>query len=293
MIALLLLLMLVVSFGMVGIVLPQSDATPLVRGFEGGLVETDNRNSPKSGFAEGACRMGIAVFAGTAGLQVRPPAAADLPALDADGIFLSLACAATVHTYIAENADGAGGAGPWPVSRYITVTRTAHADADAITYLFTYLAEDGTVITNEPHLAANGGGDVLTSNQPALAFIEIVEPAQQAGGGSATTIGWSTLGSAHALGIVMRDITFDPATDGVIPDGSSLSYLDEGTIWALPEDAVVKGRQVYVRIGAAGAGETFGRLGPDTDGTDSIPLWGATWGASGDENAVVPVILNK
>lgn len=292
MIAVILIALLVASFGLVGIVLPQVDATPLVQGFEGGLVETDERNSPKTGFAEGAVRMGIAVLPGTSGLQVRPPAAADLPALDADGIFLSLASAAVAHTYIAENADGVGGAGPWPVSRYLTVTRAAHADADAITYLFTYLAEDGRVITNEPHLAANGGGDVLTSNQPARAFIQIVEPAQS-GVGSATTIGWSTLGSLHALGISMRDITFDPATDGVIPDGASLSYLDEGTIWALPEDAVVKGRQVYVRVGAAGAGETFGRLGPDTDGTDSIPLWGATWGASGDENAVVPVVLNK
>lgn len=292
--AILLALLLILSMSMVGIVLPQVDATPLVQGYEGGLVETDSRNSPRTGHAEGAVRMGIAVVAGTSGDQVRPPAAADLPALDVDAIYLALACAATQQNFEAEGADGVGGAGPWPVSRYLTMTRTAHADADAVITLLTYIAEDGRVITNEPHLAANGGGDTLQSNFPAIGYVRWVVPAQQAGGGSTTSIGWTAVaGSLHALGIAMRDTSIAPAVDGVITDGLSMSYLDEGTIWALPEDAVVKGRQVFVRIGAAGVGETFGRLGPDPDGTDCIPLFGATWGASGDENAVVPVVLNK
>lgn len=293
MIAVILIALLIASFGLVGIVLPQTDPTPLVRGHEGGLVETDTRNNPKTGHAEGAIRMGIVVVPGTAGDQLRPLAAADAVALDADGIYLALACAATEQRFEGVGANGAGGAGPWPVSRYLTMTRSAHADADAVVTLLTYVAEGGRVITNEPHLATNGGGDVLQSDHPAIAFGCWVVPAQQAGGGSTTSVGWGALGGVNGIGISMRDETIDPAVDGVITDGLSMSYLDEGTIYVLPEDAVVKGFPVYVRVAAAGAGETFGRMGPDVDGGDCLPLWGATWGESGDENAVVPVILNK
>ena len=292
MIAVILLALLIASMGLVGIVLPQTDATPAVTGYEGGLVEIDARNSPKTGIAEGACRMGIAVFKGTAGKQVRPPAAADAPALDVDGIFVALACTNAQQSFLAADADGVGGSGPWPVSRMLTMTRSANADADAVTTVLTYITDDDRLVT-ESHLAANGGGDTLTSNFAAKEYISWIVPAQQAGGGSTTSVGWSSLGAASAVGIVMRDVTVDPASDGILPDGAQLSTLDEGTIYALPEDAVEKGKAVFVRVAAAGQGETFGRLGPDTDGGDCVPLQGATWGADGDENAVVPVILTK
>jgi hypothetical protein len=293
MIAMILLALLISSIGLIGIVLPQTDSTPLVRGYEGGLVETDNRNSPKTGIAEGAIRMGIAVFRGTAGQQVRPPTAADAPALDRNGIFAALACTNAEQAFLAADADGVGGAGPWPIARMLTMYRSAHADADAVTTVLTYITEDGRLVT-ESHLAANGGGDTLTSNFAAKQYISWVVPAQQVGGGSSTEVGWSTLGGLTGfLGIAMRDVSGSYATDGIFADGDALSYLDEGTIWALPEDAVVQDTQVWVRVAAAGQGETYGRLGPDADGGDCVPLHGATWGADGDENAVVPVVLNK
>ncbi len=85
------------------------------------------------------------------------------------------------------------------------------------------------------------------------------------------------------LGLVVHSHAFDnpglAASDGV-PDEERMSVIRRGSIFGLPEDAVVQGDPVYVRVVAVG-NEQLGALRATMDGTDTVRLKGARWDADG------------
>lgn len=96
------------------------------------------------------------------------------------------------------------------------------------------------------------------------------------------------------LGLVVHSHAFDnpglAASDGV-PDEERMSVLRRGSVFGLPEDAVVQGDPVYVRIVATG-NEQLGALRATMDGTDTVRLKGARWDADGDAGVATLVKLD-
>lgn len=105
---------------------------------------------------------------------------------DDDSVLTALATAAAIQTIDTE-ANGAIALGVISPPRKITITRSAHADQDAVTLVLTGLDEYGDVQT-ENILATNGGGEVLTSTKLYSRFTSLVIPAQSGVGGT-TKIG--------------------------------------------------------------------------------------------------------
>lgn len=112
--------------------------------------------------------------------------AASSLAADDDAVVTALATAASIQTIGRTAITGVLG-GDFSTPRKITVTRSSHADQDAVTAVLTYVDWYGR--TRVENLAfANGGGDAFTSAYPAIRFVSLVIPAQ-AGTAGTTKIG--------------------------------------------------------------------------------------------------------
>lgn len=112
--------------------------------------------------------------------------AASTLAADDDGIVTALATVASTQTIARTGITGVIG-GDFSTARKITVTRSSHADQDAVTAVLTYVDWYGR--TQTENLAfANGGGDSFTSAYPATRFVSLVIPAQ-AGTAGTTKVG--------------------------------------------------------------------------------------------------------
>lgn len=112
--------------------------------------------------------------------------AASSLAADDDAIMAALATAAAEQVLDTE-AAGVIGRDTMSPPRKLTVTRSAHADHDAVTAVLVYVDEYDQTIT-ENLAFVNGGGDSFTSSRRAKRFVSLTIPAQSGNGGT-TKIG--------------------------------------------------------------------------------------------------------
>lgn len=113
--------------------------------------------------------------------------AASSLAADDDAILTALATSVSEQSIPASQANGVIGRAVISPPAKLTVTRSAHADQDAVTSVLTYVDDEG--VTRTQNLAfANGGGDSFTSTYRARKFVSLVTPAQ-AGTAGTTKIG--------------------------------------------------------------------------------------------------------
>lgn len=113
--------------------------------------------------------------------------AASALAADDDAIVTALATSASTQTITSSQANGVIGKSVISPPAKLTVTRSSHADHDAVTAVLTY--EDDEGVTRTQNLSfANGGGDSFTSTYRARRFISLAIPAQ-AGTGGTTRVG--------------------------------------------------------------------------------------------------------
>lgn len=132
--------------------------------------------------------------------------AASSLAADDDAILTALATAATEQSVLVGQANGAIGRSVISPPAKLTVTRSAHADQDAVTAVLTYQDDEG-VPRSENLAFANGGGDSFTSSYRARKFVSLVIPAQ-AGAGGTTKIGVAARATATD-GTTHVDVTHD------------------------------------------------------------------------------------
>lgn len=106
---------------------------------------------------------------------------------DVDAIVTSVATSASIQTLSGATLTGALGGDDLTPPRKITVTRSSHADHDAVTAVLTGVDEFGA--TQSENLAfANGGNETITSTKRYLSVTSLVIPAQ-AGTGGTTQVG--------------------------------------------------------------------------------------------------------
>lgn len=112
--------------------------------------------------------------------------AASSLAADDDAILTALATSASEQVLDSE-ANGVIARGTIFPPAKITVTRSSHADQDAVAAVLSYVDEYGRT-QSETLAFANGGGDTFTSTYRATRFLSLTIP-PQAGGGGSTRIG--------------------------------------------------------------------------------------------------------
>lgn len=262
-------------------------------GYEGSIVEYLNGYESRTGRAEVAIRFGLPVVRGTAADDFAIPTAALVaPAADADG-WVTAAGAGVLGAgaEVLQDADwdGVQGITPLLVSRKGSIVINNHADWDATSdIVFEYISDHGALI-QETFDVSDAGNQTFTTSE------FMVRPVRASiGAGSGTnrtiTIGWGAdLGSLHAAGIACRDKTVvQPATPVGFPIGTEVAAARNVIFLALVENAVGAGAPAFVRLTAAGA-EVAGAFRGDRDGTDAVPLIGATFMRAGAAASLVPV----
>jgi hypothetical protein len=211
---------------------------------------------------------------------------------DDDAILTALATAAAIQTLDAE-ADGVIGTGRiWPPAK-LSVTRSAHADQNAVTAVLSYLDENG--LPRSENLAfADAGGDSFTSAYYASRFVSLVIPAQ-AGVGGTTQIGITadrTLDGGDVLGVSVLDVAktleVSPSSwnNEVYEDATQMPALRKGRINVTVENAFRSGDCPLVRFVAAGAEKLGAIRVHDTDGGDCIAWRRARLMSSGSAGEV-------
>lgn len=226
---------------------------------------------------------GLFVVRGTGGDRT-----ARLPvtvAADDDAIMLSLATAASIQTLDTE-LNGVIGTGLISPPRQIVVTRSTHANQDAVTAVLTILDENG--VQQVENLAfADGGGDTPTSVGYASRVISLVIPAQ-AGTAGTTKIGFGVafkVGPNELMGVSVRTqkALIDPSSSNNenYEHEDVMPFLRKGRIAVRVENDFRAGDRPLIRF-IAGVGEKLGAIRVhDTDSGDCAAVSGVRLISSG------------
>lgn len=195
-------------------------------------------------------------------------------AADDDAILTALATAASEQVIDTE-ANGVVALTRISPPRKITITRSSHADQDAVTAVLVGLDENGLPVT-ESFSFADGGGDSFTSSNRYSYFQSLTIPAQ-AGTGGTTKIGIAadaTLDGMDVMGVscLTQKALIAPSSSNneVYEDDDVIPLLRRGRIWVPCETAWKAGECPLVRLIAAGA-EVYGKVRAES--TDSGDAW--------------------
>lgn len=216
---------------------------------------------------------------------------------DDDAILTALATAASTQTLDTE-ADGVVALGRISPPRKITVTRSSHANQDAVSAVLTYIDKDGIVRT-QTLAFADVGGDTFTSTYEASYFVSLVIPAQ-AGTGGTTKIGLDTnvsLDGGDVLGVSVHThkalISPSSSDNENYEDEDVMPVLTRGRIYVKCETSFRAGDVPYVRLIAAGA-EVYGAIrAHDSDAGDAFPWTKARIITSGSANGFALLEINR
>lgn len=239
-------------------------------------------------------------------------------ALDVDAFFTTTATAAA-PVVLTTTPWGVIGQTELTVARRGTITLNSHADWNATTAVWVYIDHRGNYITE--NIAIPDAGNVTLYTQGLIAkHVSLTIPTQGGTGGSFTVGvaagGASTIttGVAGALMLTTSGaalnyrrmpglVVYESTKAGDPPDYSNTNRsthaqysqfpgMRRGFMFVKPEDTVVAGQDVYVRITATGD-EKVGALRGTPDGTDCVLLEGARFfkGAAAAAIAVVEIHL--
>lgn len=212
--------------------------------------------------------------AGASTLRHLAPDAADPDAYATASVLIS---SASPQTVAAASFDGATGAVQMRQARNVTLTLSNSADWDATTAIVYGLDEDGAP-TSESLTIPNGGNATVSGLKLFRSVSSVYIPAQSGTGGTAT------LGFGSILGPI------DGSAAGVVPFETSRSSLTFASgevcpvvrvarVWVTTEEAVVEGRDVYVRMVATGD-ELVGAFRATPDANDCALLRSARWAST-------------
>jgi hypothetical protein len=198
-------------------------------------------------------------------------------AADDDAILVALATSASQQVLDTE-ADGVIALGRISPPRKITITRSSHANQDAVTAVLAGLDENGLPVT-ENIAFADVGGEVLTSTLFYSYFTSLTIPAQGGTGGT-TAIGVAgvsgvSLEGGDVMGVSVRTqkglITPSSSNNENYEDSDQMPVLRKGRIFVTVENAFRAGDVVLVRLVAAGAEALGGFRVQTTDSGDAAP----------------------
>lgn len=212
-----------------------------------------------------------------------------VPAANADAFMLATATSASQQIFgtggTAFDGDGGtddGGAsstGRISPPRKVTITRSSHADHDAVTIVVAGFDENGAVVS-ESIAATNGGNETLTTSAYFSMLTSVTIPAQ-AGTGGTTSVGLSasfTFGG-EALGVSLRahkalNADQSLSNNEVHSDEATMPVIRRGYVWVDCETSCKAGDRAYVRAIATGSEKRGAFRARSTDSGDAVAVEG-------------------
>lgn len=239
-------------------------------------------------------KAGLLAEKGTGDRQIKSLSATAIT--DVDGIKASGVSSTAAKTYTGAALSGATGTGRIVPAAAITFTFSNHTNWDATTGWITGIDAAGNSI-EEPFSIPNGGNATVTTRR-CYHRVQKVEIPAQSGASGTFTIGITSalmeVGPLTHPGVVIYEPMVEAGdSSGEFDTYAEVSVLRKGRFYAVPEDAVVPGEEVYVRhlLNSTDLrGQFAGSAGAATAATYAKVL-GAKWQstASADGIAVLEI----